>query len=37
MIGEAGMEKSILDYDTVALDDAASALIIIDQTKLPNI
>ena len=30
------MEKSILDYDTVALDDAASALIIIDQTKLPN-
>ena len=30
------MEKSILDYDTVALDDAASALVIIDQTKLPN-
>ena len=30
------MEKSILDYDTVALDDAASVLIIIDQTKLPN-
>ena len=30
MIGEAAMEKSILDYDTVALDDAASVLIIID-------
>ena len=30
------MGKSILDYDTVALDDAASALVIIDQTKLPN-
>lgn len=30
------MEKTILDYDTVALDDADSALVIIDQTKLPE-
>jgi methylthioribose-1-phosphate isomerase len=29
-------EKSILDYDTVALDDENSALVIIDQTKLPS-
>ena len=27
--------KSILDYDTVALDDDSSALVIIDQTQLP--
>lgn len=27
---------TILDYDTVALDDADSALVIIDQTKLPE-
>lgn len=27
---------NILDYDTVALDDSDSALVIIDQTKLPN-
>ena len=27
--------KTIMDYDTVALDDAKSALVIIDQTKLP--
>lgn len=27
---------NILDYDTVALDDAHSALVIIDQTRLPN-
>ncbi len=30
------MGKSILDYDTVALDEENSALVIIDQTKLPN-
>ena len=30
------MGKTILDYDTVALDDADSALVIIDQTKLPQ-
>lgn len=30
------MEKTILDYDTVALDDADNALVIIDQTKLPE-
>ena len=30
------MEKTILDYDTVALDDDDSALVIIDQTKLPK-
>src|SRR5574344_1473770 len=28
-------KKSILDYETVALDDEKSALVIIDQTKLP--
>jgi methylthioribose-1-phosphate isomerase len=28
-------KKSILDYDTVALDDENSALVIIDQTQLP--
>lgn len=27
--------KNILDYDTVSLDDANSAVVIIDQTKLP--
>ena len=30
------MEKTILSYDTVALDEAGAALVIIDQTKLPN-
>lgn len=30
------MAKTILDYDTVALDDEDSSLIIIDQTRLPN-
>lgn len=29
-------EKTILDYETVRLDDADSAVIIIDQTKLPG-
>lgn len=29
-------EKTILDYDTVALDDEDNALVIIDQTKLPG-
>ena len=33
---ERTMEKTILDYDTVALDDADNALVIIDQTKLPE-
>ena len=28
--------KSIKDYDTVALDDINNALVIIDQTKLPG-
>ena len=28
-------KKKILDYDTVALDDENSALVIIDQTQLP--
>ena len=28
--------NSILDYDTVALDDAGGALVIIDQTLLPG-
>ena len=31
-----GPEKTILDYDTVALDDKKHALVIIDQTKLPS-
>lgn len=30
------MEKNILSYETVALDDANDALVIIDQTKLPG-
>lgn len=30
------MSKSILDYETVALDDEKGALVIIDQTKLPG-
>lgn len=29
------MNKNILDYETVELDDENSALVIIDQTKLP--
>lgn len=29
------MKKSIMDYDTVSLDDENSALVIIDQTQLP--
>ena len=28
-------KKTIMDYETVALDDEKSALVIIDQTKLP--
>ena len=31
-----GPKKTILDYDTVALDDEQHALVIIDQTKLPS-
>lgn len=30
------MENMLLAHDTVALNDTASALVIIDQTKLPN-
>lgn len=30
------MEKNIMDYETVALDDENDALVIIDQTKLPG-
>lgn len=29
-------KKNIMDYDTVTLDDANDAVVIIDQTKLPN-
>lgn len=29
-------KKTILDYDTVALDDENSAVVIIDQTRLPG-
>ena len=32
----SGPAKTILDYDTVALDDDNHALVIIDQTRLPN-
>ena len=28
--------KDILPFETVALDDANDALVLIDQTKLPN-
>lgn len=31
-----GPKRTILDYDTVALDEYKHALVIIDQTKLPN-
>ena len=31
-----GPKKTILDYDTVALDDEKHALVIIDQTRLPS-
>ena len=31
-----GPKKSILDYDTVALDDYSHSLVTIDQTKLPS-
>lgn len=31
-----GPAKTILDYDTVALDDYRHALVIIDQTRLPS-
>jgi methylthioribose-1-phosphate isomerase len=30
------MAVNIMDYDTVALDDARNALVILDQTKLPG-
>ena len=30
------MTKTILDYDTVDLDEENNALVIIDQTKLPG-
>ncbi|MDO4554101.1 MAG: S-methyl-5-thioribose-1-phosphate isomerase [Lachnospiraceae bacterium] len=37
-VGESVLpvKKSILDYDTVALDEKERALVIIDQTKLPG-
>lgn len=31
------MNKNILDYETVELDDVNSSLVIIDQTKLPTL
>lgn len=31
------MNKNILDYETVELDDENSSLVIIDQTKLPSL
>ncbi len=30
-------DKNIMEYETVALDDADSALVVIDQTKLPAV
>ena len=30
------MAENIMRFDTVALDDANSAMVIIDQTKLPG-
>ena len=33
---EKDINKSILNIDTVDLDDEKSSLVIIDQTKLPN-
>ena len=29
-----GQVKNIMEYETVALDDEGSALVILDQTKL---
>ena len=29
-------KKTIMDYDTVSLDDAGNAVVIIDQTLLPG-
>lgn len=34
-MGELEEKKTIMDYETVALDDENSALVIIDQTQLP--
>ena len=34
--GAEHTEKSILDYETLCLDEAEKSLVIIDQTKLPN-
>jgi len=30
------MNENILNYETVSLDDKESALVILDQTRLPN-
>jgi methylthioribose-1-phosphate isomerase len=35
-LGEKMEKKNIMDYNTVDLDDKKNALVIIDQTKLPN-
>ena len=35
-MGEEKREKSIMEYETVELDDENSALVILDQTKLPG-
>ncbi len=32
----AQQDKNIMEYETVALDDADSALVVLDQTKLPT-
>lgn len=33
----AQQDKNIMEYETVALDDADSALVVLDQTKLPTV
>ena len=35
-MSETRTEKNIMEYETVALDDDNSALVILDQTKLPG-
>ena len=35
-MNEEKSKKSIMDYETVELDDENDALVILDQTKLPG-
>ena len=36
MVADAKEKKSIMEYETVALEDDSSSLVILDQTKLPG-